>query len=112
MIDFPDDSPDIFRTVRQHRFVHLGFAFPSFRLFAANPTIEQYLNSIGADWYRYGGHNYVIWTNAELNALAIGLSKQPVLTGIFVLATEFKYPQYGGLMPQQFWDWINKPRVQ
>jgi hypothetical protein len=32
--------------------------------------------------------------------------------GIFVLATEFLYQQYGGLMPQEFWDWLNKARVQ
>ncbi|HKW18261.1 MAG TPA: hypothetical protein VJO35_12205 [Terriglobales bacterium] len=92
------------------RLVHVGInpnvIFPATR----REAIEKYFNTVATDWFRYGSQNYVLYTNAELDALTQGLTQLPGMQGAFVFATEISPFALGGMMPSQFWDWLNKPR--
>jgi len=98
-------------TLRRRRFVHVGVN-PRDTLVGWNQVIENYLNNIAGDWYRYAAQNYVVWTDVDLGILSKGITGQPGLGSLYVLATEFTIGPAGcnGMMPKQFWDWLHQNR--
>jgi hypothetical protein len=94
----------------QQRFVHIGInpnvLFPASR----RGVIEKFFNTVATDWFRYGSQNYVLWTNADLEALTQGVTRLQGMERAFVLATEVTPFALGGMMPSQFWDWFHKLR--
>lgn len=90
------------------RFVHLGFNQRTLLSLGTNATIEKYLNEIAGDWYRYGPSNYVIWTDADLTELAESIKRLPGMANSYVFASEIS--SYNGMMPPEFWAWLQKPR--
>ncbi len=93
-------------------FVHLGFNPGRVLSLNVNKQIENYLDSVADDWYRYAAQNYVVWTNKDVTSLSKELTQQAGLESLYVLATEFsRAPAHcNGMMPKKFWDWLNKPR--
>jgi hypothetical protein len=105
----------------RYRYVHLGInpmgaiaGQPSAAPPAGYPEVlQQYLNSVADDWYRYGSQNYVLWTNLDLSDLATQIVRLPGYASVYVLAIEIADPApagSNGWMPQQFWNWLRKPR--
>jgi hypothetical protein len=97
------------------RFVHLGInpqgvlAVPVPNI---NATIEEYLNNVVLDWFRYSSQTYVLWTNLDLLEINEGIKSQLGVQGVYLLTVEFSHGGCQGWMPAQFWQWFNKPRVQ
>jgi hypothetical protein len=97
--------------LRPYRMVHVGFnprASVAELLTKAHTTIETYLTSLQGNWFRYGAQNYVVWTNKDLTELSKDIVALSGLNDFYVFVIEFDRGNYSGLMPIQFWDWINK----
>ncbi len=92
------------------RFVHLGLNPRTLLPRDTHNKIENYLNAVAIDWYRYAAQNYVLWTNKDLASLTRELTQLPDLQNFYFLATEFSRPQANGMMPQVFWEWLSKVR--
>ncbi len=75
-------------------------------------SLESYIGLFATDWYRYGVQNYVIWTDADLTQLALGIQALPGFQQVYLLLTEFNpnVPACDGVMPADFWKWLHKPR--
>ncbi len=107
----------------RRRFVHLGInpvgAFRPGQMAATYPPghpapLQNYLTSLGGDWYRYASQNYVLWTSVDLATLVSQIAALSGYQSVYVLATEMA-PIGGssnGWMPPEFWQWMRKPRVE
>jgi hypothetical protein len=80
--------------------------------FGYRPIIEKFLTENSDDWFRLSSENYVLWTNADLAALALGIQGMRGLGHFTVFATAFEANSVAssGVMPQEFWNWLYKPR--
>ena len=92
------------------RFVHLGLNRRGLLPLVLNPTIEGYLNKVAGDWFRYGERNYVVFTDADLAEFAQGITRLPGMANFWVFASEISPGTFNGMMPPEFWAWLNKPR--
>ena len=105
------------------RYVHVGInpvGAIAAQAGASNPpgypgSLQTYFASFGADWYRYGAQNFVLWTAMDLTALASGIAQLPGYGNVYVLMTEMAVPANfqltNGWMPQAFWEWLHKSRT-
>jgi hypothetical protein len=93
------------------RCVHLGFnpkgsGDVSYLQFNFNSHLEAHLTQT-ADWYRYGSQNYVVYTNATLDQLVIGIRTLPGFQNIYLFISELD-ARYWGWMPPAFWTWLQE----
>jgi hypothetical protein len=75
--------------------------------------LEKHLIDIGADWYRYGAQNYVLWTDLPLADLAPDIVALPGYSNVYIFVSELPMTTSdacNGLMPHRFWEWLQKPR--
>ncbi|MFZ0640646.1 MAG: hypothetical protein WAM59_13210 [Candidatus Acidiferrales bacterium] len=94
------------------RFVHLGINPRGILPIGTHATVEKYLDTAASDWYRYAAQNYVLWTNADVLALARGVTSLPGMSNFYVFVTEFSHAAANGMMAREFWDWFNRSRSQ
>lgn len=95
------------------RFLHIGIN-PRQPMITGqiHASIQQFLNQVDGDWYRYASQNYVVWTNWAIADVAAGITRMPGLQNLYLLATEFQplIHTCNGMMPQEFWQWLYKTR--
>lgn len=70
--------------------------------------VEEQLN-LAVDWYRYTGNSYVVYTTSNVEKW-MGRLKPLVDSGGRLLIFEINVNRRNGWMPQDFWDWLKKPR--
>jgi hypothetical protein len=92
-------------------YYHVGIK-PPFLMLMPNQTFEAYLNTLKGDWFRYGGQNYIVWTHVTAQELAEGARNTKGLENLIILVTPFVREMLYGYMPQDFWNWLAKPRYQ
>ena len=75
----------------------------------SNEKVETQMN-LAVDWYRYVSDSYVVYTTSDLEKWQGRL--QPLIEPDGrLLIFEIKVNSRNGWMPQDFWDWLNKPRT-
>jgi hypothetical protein len=94
------------------RYVHLSFNSGATWALGYRPMVEKFFSENADDWFRVNSETYILWTNAELNWLALGIQRLPGLQHFTVFASEFVATHFNatGLMPEEFWTWLYKWR--
>jgi hypothetical protein len=97
---------------RVYRFVHVGInpKGAGIETLVPNAAIEAYLTANVPDWFRYAAQNYVLWTNLPVADVARQITNIGGLSQMYVFAVEFHATNQNGMMPQNFWNWLYKPR--
>jgi hypothetical protein len=104
--------PPHFQFGRPYSYYHVGIKPPTFPLFIAgiHSLLDGYLNTLNGDWFRYASQNYVVWTSLAPSELANGIRATRGLENLILFITPFQPSWANGYMPQEFWNWLQKPR--